>query len=195
VAAGLALALGSRLSWTGAAASKPAWNSSMEFAISFTTFASTGGRYQRPYVAVWIEDASGTPVRTVSLWMLQSARGERYLDELRRWYNEAQSSGTLEGTLTGPTREAGRYTVVWDGRNDKKALVPQGDYYVCVESAREHGLYGLVRDKLTLGTAPQSKTQELHQRIARKRCLGGQNDSAFSEAVFPSLRRDGRSDL
>jgi hypothetical protein len=41
--------------------------------------------------------------------------------------------------------------VVWDGINDAGYVVALGDYYVCVESAREHGPYLLIREKITLG--------------------------------------------
>jgi len=126
----------------------------MELAVTFTTFASTGGRYQRPYVAVWIEDASGKPVRTVSLWMLNPPRGNRYLDELRRWFTAASSTPALTGTTTSPTRQPGTYTVVWDGKDDQGKAVPQGAYTVNVESAREHGPYSLTSARVTLAATP-----------------------------------------
>lgn len=149
----LSLALGSRLGFASASSPKPAWTAANELAIRFTTFSSsTFGRVQRPYVVVWVEDASGMPIRTVSLWMLNPPRGTRYLDDLRRWYSAARDDAALLPTTTSPTPVAGTYTVVWDGKNDKGTLVNQGDYYVCVESAREHGAYSLVRQKVTLGT-------------------------------------------
>ncbi|WP_407572620.1 DUF2271 domain-containing protein [Deinococcus altitudinis] len=155
----LSLALGSRLGLAAAGTSKAAWTTANELAISFTTFSSsTFGRVQRPYVVVWIEDASGTPVRTVSLWMLNPPRGTRYLDELRRWYSAASTDNALLPTTTSPTPVAGSYTVVWDGKNDKGASVSQGDYFVCVESAREHGAYSLVRQRITVGAVPFKKS-------------------------------------
>ena len=45
----------------------------------------------------------------------------------------------------------GVYNVVWDGRDEKKALVPLGDYYVCIEAAREHGPYELIRESVAIG--------------------------------------------
>jgi len=152
-AAAATLALGR---FAGAAAPTKAapWNAAMELAVTFTTFASTGGRYQRPYVAVWIEDASGKPVRTVSLWMLNPPRGNRYLDELRRWFTAASSTPALTGTTTSPTRQPGTYTVVWDGKDDQGKAVPQGAYTVNVESAREHGPYSLTSARVTLAATP-----------------------------------------
>lgn len=40
----------------------------MEFKVDFTIHdPGSGGRYRRPYVAVWIEDKDGFPVRTLVL--------------------------------------------------------------------------------------------------------------------------------
>lgn len=149
--AAISLALGSRFGL--AATARPKWTAANELAVTFTTAPSGSGRIQRPYVAVWIENAGGTPVRTLSLWTLNTPRGNRYLDELRRWYGAVGSDPALTPTSTGPTPNPGSYTVVWDGKNDKGALVEQGDYYVCVESARQNGPYSLVREKVTLGSA------------------------------------------
>ncbi|WP_425145024.1 DUF2271 domain-containing protein [Deinococcus sp.] len=152
-AAALSLALGSKLAF---AQGKAKWNAATELAVSFTTTpdGSGFGRVQRPYVAVWIEDAGGTPVRTLGLWMLSPPRGNRYLNELRRWYAAASSEPAFAPTSTSPTPNPGSYSVVWDGKNDKGAPVEVGDYYVCVESAREHGPYSLVREKVSVGSTP-----------------------------------------
>ena len=107
-----------------AATAGPKWTAANELAVTFTTAPSGSGRIQRPY-----------------------------LDELRRWYGAVGSDPALTPTSTGPTPNPGTYTVVWDGKNDKGALVEQGDYYVCVESARQNGPYSLVREKVTLGSA------------------------------------------
>ena len=148
--AALSLALGSRFGLAATTPAKPKWSAANELAVTFTTAPSGSGRIQRPYVAVWIEDALGTPIRTLSLWMLSPPRGTRYLDHLTRWYNAAVSTPALVPTTTSPTPNPGTYTVVWDGKNDKGGVVDQGDYYVCAESAREHGPYSLVREKVTL---------------------------------------------
>jgi hypothetical protein len=137
---------------------KSAWNPAFELAVSFTTSASSTGQYESPYVAVWIENASGVPVRTLGLWMLNTSRGIRYLSHLSRWVNAAQSAGTLAGTQTSPTRMAGTYTLVWDGKDDKKVPLPQGDYVLCIESARHDGPYSLLEEKISVGAVPFKKT-------------------------------------
>lgn len=137
---------------------KSAWNPAFELSVSFTTSASTTGQYERPYLAVWIENASGVPVRTPGLWMLNTSWGVRYLSHLSRWVNAAQSAGTLAGTQTSPTRMAGTYTLVWDGRDDKKVPLPQGDYVLCIEPARQEGPYSLLQEKISVGAVPFKKT-------------------------------------
>ena len=160
-AAALSLALGGMLGRAAAAApastsSRAKWNAADELAVSFTTQPGSSGfgRVQRPYVAVWIEDSAGKPIRTLSLWMLTPPRGTRYLQDLTRWYSAASADSAMLPTTTSPTPTPGSYTVVWDGKTDKGVLAAQGDYFVCVESAREHGPYSLVRSKVSVSGTP-----------------------------------------
>ncbi len=46
----------------------------------------------------------------------------------------------------------------WDGHNDRKVWVDRSDYYICVELAREHGPYPLVRQKVSLGRTAFKQT-------------------------------------
>lgn len=161
-AAALTLMLG-RLS-TASAATPTAtkalarFDSKMELAVSFSIVNSGGFRYQRPYVAVWLEDAAGNEVRTLSVWAKTDPRGLRYLEHLTRWVRgAADQTDALISTTSSPTRNPGNYTLVWDGKDDKGALVAQGDYFLCVESAREHGPYALIREKVTVGSAASTK--------------------------------------
>jgi hypothetical protein len=120
-----------------------------------------GGRVNNPYVAVWIENAESLPVRTISL-NYQIGRGDRWLNELQRWFRNEQTRVSKGGssnieTISSATRVPGAYKVVWDGMDDAKKPVAQGDYFLCVESAREHGPYNLVREPITIGTQPFNK--------------------------------------
>ncbi|WP_293909853.1 DUF2271 domain-containing protein, partial [Deinococcus sp.] len=109
---GLASAQGS------AAAKTAALPGTMELAVNLELAAPSGSRYERPYVAVYIEDAQGKAVRTVSLWAQPSRRGQRYLSDLRRWFSESGGAALLP-TTTSPTRNPGKYSLVWDGKTDK----------------------------------------------------------------------------
>lgn len=138
-----------------AAATAKKWPAGMSLDVAFTVATKATGRVKRPYVAVWIEDEAGSTVRNLTVWVQQSRMNPRWLSELRRWY---RGNADLLTTVSSATRNPGTYAVAWDGKTDKGALAAQGTYYVCVEAAREHGPYSLVREKITVGTAAFKKT-------------------------------------
>lgn len=113
---------------------------------------SGGGRVNNPYVAVWVEDAAGKLVDTIALWYLQSQKGNRWLPELRRWY--PASASTRSQVVSSATRAPGSYSVTWDCTDAQGAAVAAGPYSLCIEAAREHGPYSLIRQSITLGTQP-----------------------------------------
>jgi hypothetical protein len=141
-----AFSSGSLLNRASAAAAT--WDSTMELLVNLEINQPDGGRYNRPYVAVWIEDAAGKSVRTLALWA-DAGRGSRWIPDLTRWFG---ANSALVSTVSSATRNPGQYSLAWDGKNDKKASVTQGDYFVCIEAAREHGSYQLIRQKVTIGT-------------------------------------------
>ncbi|MEY4531695.1 MAG: hypothetical protein RLZZ156_2416 [Deinococcota bacterium] len=128
-----------------AKASNLVWDSKMEAVVSLEINQPNGRRYNRPYIAVWLENSSGKSVRTLAVWV-QAGKGERWHQDLRRWF---QSNSALINTISSPTRMPGLYKLVWDGKSDKGVLLEQGDYFVCIEAAREHGTYQLIREKLS----------------------------------------------
>lgn len=143
-----------------APASGGTFDAAQELAIAFSYVADTtggggGGRVNNPYVAVWIEDTVGAPVRSISL-NYQIGRGDKWLPDLQRWFRTAKASAAVE-TISSATKVAGAYKVVWDGQSDKKAAVAYGDYFVCIEAARERGPYEIVREQITIGAAPFTK--------------------------------------
>lgn len=86
-------------------------------------------------------------------------KGERWWDALKRYYLLGDVA-TMR-TLSGPTRPPGRYTVAWDGKDERGKAVVQGVYYVCVEYAREHGPYELFREKVELLEKPFQRAYPL----------------------------------
>jgi hypothetical protein len=131
-----------------------------QMVISFTYDQLGGGKNVPPYVAVWVENAGGELLTTVSLWYQQFGRGERWLPDLRRWYNVDQNRMNNGGSnnldaISGPTRSPGSFQVSWNGQANG-AAVPPGSYFVCIESARERGPYSLIREQVSLsGSALQ----------------------------------------
>jgi hypothetical protein len=120
-----------------------------EMIIDFTFAPSDGGSVKNPYVAVWIETPQGELVKTVSLWYEQTAKGKKYLSDMRKWY--AASSGATPST-SGATRLPGTYSVVWNGTDENGQPVSQGDYVVYIEAAREDGPYELISQPVAIGT-------------------------------------------
>jgi hypothetical protein len=145
-----------------ATAHSGAFSDLQELAISFSFVrTASGGRAHDPYVAVWIEDANEALVRTVSL-NYQQGRGERWLNDLRRWYSAYTQNAAALGAdrvqeVTGPTRIPGVYSLVWDGLSEAKAAIPHGNYFVCIEAAVEKGSYQLLREPVQITGAPFSK--------------------------------------
>lgn len=116
------------------------------------TYAASGGMARNPYMAVWIEDATGAYVKTLALY--HRANGDNWLRELSTWYTS--SNGT--DTTTSGTVPAGSYTATWDGSAAAGGQADQGHYYVCVESAVEHGSESLVRQQVTFTTSAAKTT-------------------------------------
>jgi thiamine biosynthesis lipoprotein len=97
--------------------------------------------YRQPYVALWIEREDGTPVRQLHVLGDRT----RWLSELPQWwrhYGRNDPAGALG--IARPTRAPGRYSVAWDGRDDRGQAVPNGRYVLRVEAARERGGHELL---------------------------------------------------
>ncbi|MGC4044209.1 MAG: DUF2271 domain-containing protein [Armatimonas sp.] len=136
------------------------WDDAYELLVQFEINTPEARRLLRPYVAVWVEDKEGVPVRTLLLWY-QLGRGVRWLNNLKRWVRGEKlrqladgGDQTTNGAVTGATRQPGKYKVVWNGRDDQGKPVTQGTYTICVEAAREHGTYQLLRKEVTLTNKP-----------------------------------------
>ena len=138
----------------------PDWNGGFELEVKLEIANVDGGRrYRRPYVAVWIEDAQGYPVRTLALWVQKTGKGPRWIPDLKRWHKtdeirQFDDERDLVATLSEPTRKPGEYSLAWDGTDHRGELVAAGDYVISIESAREHGTYQLIREKVKLGGEP-----------------------------------------
>ena len=120
--------------------------------IDFTYAPTGGGKAENPYIAVWVETATGAFVDTISLWY-SSGENERYLSDMRSWMS---SSGGTDKSMSGATRNAGSYSVVWDGKDSSGQKMPQGEYLFFIECAREKGPYGVISQPLTIAAVPAS---------------------------------------
>ncbi|HXB92014.1 MAG TPA: DUF2271 domain-containing protein [Puia sp.] len=113
------------------------------------------GFAKRPYVAVWVEDENHAPVRTIAVWHER----DRYLPELKSWYLKYRdvynTDRSVLGTVSSATRSAGKYSMKWDGKDDKGNFVKPGKYTIKIEATREHGTYQLIRQELDWNSTPQ----------------------------------------
>jgi thiamine biosynthesis lipoprotein len=149
----------------GGAAQAPAgapWGDEFELLVDFEINRPEGGEgpYRRPYVAVWVEDQEGFPVRTLVLWVSFGGAGPfQWLPEMKRWYRSDAAryrvdKTNLIRTVARPTRPPGRYSVLWDGKDNHGRPLPRGQYTLCIDAAREHGTYQGIRTPVTVADAP-----------------------------------------
>lgn len=135
--------------------------------------AAAGGRgrggWKRPYVAVWIEDMTGAPAKTLCLWV----ENRRWLRDLRRWARENADQPELTDLVSQATRKAGAYTLTWDGTDDDGRALAAGKYFVCIEATREHGTYQLIRREIELHGEAQAIALEGGEEIATAKLTFG----------------------
>ncbi len=125
-----------------------AWPAGYSVQIEYELLAPFGGRRVRnPYVVIWITNEAGDLVRTLTY----QADKYRYMRENYVFWNKYGAQMDLD-SVTRPTRPPGRYTIEWDGKDDAGHAVPQGNYTINIEGAREHGFHSVQRIDLTLGT-------------------------------------------
>jgi thiamine biosynthesis lipoprotein len=141
------------------------WNPEFELVINFEINQpnNAGRRYRRPYVAIWVENKDGFPIRNLTLWVSMGGSGPfQWLPDLKRWYKADQARKEVENkdlvfTMARPTRPPGKYKVIWDGKDDHGKPVPAGEYTLFIDAAREHGTYQSIRKPLTLGDKPRTE--------------------------------------
>ncbi|RYD40298.1 MAG: DUF2271 domain-containing protein, partial [Verrucomicrobiaceae bacterium] len=128
----------------------------MEMTISFEIDEPEAERYLRPYVVTWIADKDGKLIRTLNLWILKGNKGLKWLPRLKQW-NRADAQLRVRGVtpdippISSATRNPGKYTLVWDGLDDRKKPVPAGEYTFYLEACREHGTYQVFKHPFKTG--------------------------------------------
>ncbi len=108
--------------------------------------------YKKPYVAGWIEPASGGAARTLFAWYDVKKQGNepgtKWLADLRSWWRKAGRTMKLPADgVSGATRGPGSYAIPLPA-----GLAP-GKYVVNVEATRENGNRELVSVPVTLPAA------------------------------------------
>jgi thiamine biosynthesis lipoprotein len=140
---------------TSAIAKDKTWDPKYELSINLELAQIEGVRVHRPFVAVWVVDADKKPVRNIAIWYNKP----RWLRDMRAWYDTYYEAFSAENSnissTSSATRAPGKYTLKWDGKNDKGELVKQGKYTIYIEAAREHGTYQLISQEMEFKKAQQ----------------------------------------
>lgn len=131
------------------------WGAHHELVVNYEINTPSGGRAKRPYVAIWLEDKDGFPVRTLAL-LMQGGKGMRWLPDLKKWSRSDKlrrlaEDSDLVPTISSATRNPGSYSVLWDGLDNSKTPVKPGTYTLFIEAAREHGTYQLMKKEISVG--------------------------------------------
>ena len=154
-------ALHNQMQWTNAG-----WANEYELLVNLEINLQKEGFAKRPYVAVWVEDENHAAVRTISVWHAT----DRYMPELKSWYLKYRGLYTSDknfySSITSATRSAGKYTVKWDGKDDKGEVVKPGKYTLKIEASREHGTYQLMRQEFDWNESPKQITLTGNVEIA-----------------------------
>lgn len=99
--------------------------------------------YHRPYVAIWIEDASGKVAANLSVWYgtsMKDNEGQKWLKDIRQWWRRTGRSLELPvDGVSSPTKPPGKNTVKFDTASGAIAKLAPGEYKIIVEAAREVG--------------------------------------------------------
>ncbi len=145
------------------ATTQASWGDDHELVIHFEINRPEGEarrRYRLPYVAIWVEDEKGFPVRTLALWVsLGGAGPDRWLPDLKRWYRSDRARREVDKTdmvhaMARATAPPGKYSVIWDGKDNHGKPLPGGSYTIYIEAVREHGTYQSIRKPVTLPSTP-----------------------------------------
>lgn len=145
-----------RLIRTAAPSKGPAWPAGFQVDVDYEIAYVPAGRYHSPFVAIWVSDEEGKVVRT--LFHLGN-RPPRFLDSNYVWWRgfNADGQGVEKlASVTRPSRQPGKYSATWDGKDDAGNPVAQGHYVINIEMSREHGGHSLQTVPLDIGKAPVS---------------------------------------
>jgi len=144
------------------AAKADVWPAGFVVAIDYTLPKPVAGRLFGAYVSIWVTDANNQPIRQVLL----TGNDTNYIDQNFVWWRRyGRSAPKMVDAMSKPTRPAGHYTVVWDGKDQNGTRVGQGRYTIHVEAIREHGQHNYQAVPMNLSDTPAQATAPSGEEI------------------------------
>ena len=123
----------------GALAATPAV--AADLAVTFQVPQLKVAEYHRPYVALWLEDASGAKAADLSVLYdtkLANKEGEKWLKDLRSWWRKGGRDMKMPADgVSGATKAPGAHTLTYSA--SRFSRLPAGQYFVVIEAVREVG--------------------------------------------------------
>lgn len=99
--------------------------------------------YHRPYVALWLERPDQSFVGNIAVWYdlkLKDNEGTKWLKDMRQWWRRSGRELTMPvDGLSSATRPPGDHQVTASTAKPPFAGLPQGEYQLVIEAAREVG--------------------------------------------------------
>jgi hypothetical protein len=105
---------------------------------------------ERPYMAIWVEDSKGQHVATLAEW----GNNGRWLNSLSAWGRAVKNDAGILRAVSRATRPAGKYSFVWDGKDQNGKVMPAGIYKISVEFAYEHTGHSVASTTIMCGDQP-----------------------------------------
>jgi hypothetical protein len=103
----------------------------------------TVAEYHRPYIAVWLERPDQSFVGNIAVWYdlkLKDNEGTKWLKDLRQWWRRSGRELTMPvDGLSSATRPPGEHQLGVDAAARPLQELPEGEYHLVVEAAREVG--------------------------------------------------------
>lgn len=135
------------------AAASAAWPAGYTARLDYEIAKIEAPKYRAPYVVIWVTDANKQLVRTLHVW----GKEPKWIDSNYVWWRRYGRKLDNLDSVAKPSRQAGRYSAVWDGLDDQGQRVAAGQYTVHIESAREHGQHSYQSLELAVNGQPSQQ--------------------------------------
>lgn len=134
-----------------------------ELTVSVEVPTLNVAEYHKPYMAIWIQDASNKTVSDLAVLYdtkLRNNEGEDWLKDMRQWWRKSGRSVEMPiDGVSGATKGPGQHDFQFALGQAPLAKLEAGEYTLRIEAAREVGGRELLNIPFTL-PAKQSITRK-----------------------------------